>query len=159
MSTSNEYHVDRPHLGSLLRRSQQLHARMWSACVSEEVTSPQSAVLAAIRHEEALDFRTISRRACLDRSTLAGVVDRLARRGLVRRRRDPDDPRRYLLSITPKGIEVATELAQRSDALNNRLLEILEPSDRPELLRLLRLYVAEADRIFGAAYSESAVDA
>ena len=39
----------------------------------------------------------------IDPSTLTGVLQRLARRGLLARRRDPRDGRRVLLTLTAKG--------------------------------------------------------
>ena len=53
MSTSHE--DLRRHPGHLIRRAQQVHTWLWNAEVSSEVTSPQFAVLYALRAEPDID--------------------------------------------------------------------------------------------------------
>lgn len=154
---SDSTHANEPrHLGVLLRRSQQLHARLWSTEVSTEVTPMQSIVLAAIREGGEIDFQTVARRAWLDRSTLTGVVSRLATRGYVLQRKDPHDQRRYLLSLTADGEQLAVVMRERSQRLNERLFGIIKTSDRPELIRLLELYVVAADYVFNETVHKDA---
>src|SRR5438477_192430 len=92
MSTSHE--DLRLHPGHLIRRAQQVHYWLWNAQVSGEVTSPQFAVLYALRAEKNIDQKTLGERVSLDRSTTAEVVARLKSRGLIQRFRDPRDGRR-----------------------------------------------------------------
>ncbi|HEY5274280.1 MAG TPA: MarR family winged helix-turn-helix transcriptional regulator [Acidimicrobiales bacterium] len=134
----------RTHLGSLFRRSQQLHSQMWSSDVSDDVTSPQAAVLLAIYVGGEVDLRTVGANASLDRSTLSAVVDRLIRRHYVQRRRDPNDARKHLLVLTEQGRAVSAELQRRSELLNRRLRGLLGDEESAQLVSLLQRFVALA---------------
>src|SRR5258708_19869885 len=83
----------RRHPGHLIRRAQQVHYWLWNAEVSADVTSPQFAVLYALRAGKNIDQKTLGERVSLDRSTTAEVVARLASRGLLQRFRDPTTAR------------------------------------------------------------------
>ncbi|CAM5577185.1 hypothetical protein SGLAM104S_09970 [Streptomyces glaucescens] len=85
-------------LGHLARRLQQAHHLLWNTMVSEEITSPQFAVLNTLVTEPGLDQRTVGERVGLDRSTIAEVIGLLVSRGLLGKVRDPPDGRRYLLT-------------------------------------------------------------
>jgi DNA-binding MarR family transcriptional regulator len=138
--------MEEPHVGHLIRRAQQIHTRRWGAEVSDEVTSPQIFILVALARTPDTDQRTLGEAVSLDRSTTADVVERMIRRGFIERSRDPSDHRRYLLRITSAGKELLGEIHQRTIAMNARLLGLLEPADRAEFIRLLRTFVAAADR-------------
>src|ERR1044072_2157868 len=88
------------HPGHLARRLQQAHYLLWNTMVSEEINSPQVAVLNALVAEPGPDQRTVGERVGLDRSTIAEVISRLGRRGLLDKVRDPQDGRRSLLRTT-----------------------------------------------------------
>ena len=94
-----------PHVGHLIRLAQQIHTRMWNATVSEEVTSPQFQLLSVLATAPNVDQRTATELARLDRSTRAEPSSRSDWRGygLIERRRDVGDRRRYLLRLTPAG--------------------------------------------------------
>ncbi len=112
MSTSHE--DLRLHPGHLIRRAQQVHYWLWNAQVSSEVTSPQFAVLYALRAEKNIDQKTLGERVSLDRSTTAEVVARLKARGLIQRFRDPRDGRRNLLRLTAAGVRTTERLIPKA---------------------------------------------
>ncbi len=134
----------RRHPGHLIRRAQQVHYWLWNAEVSADVTSPQFAVLYALRAEKNIDQKTLGERVSLDRSTTAEVVARLKVRGLVQRIRDPRDARRNLLRLTPTGVRITERLIPRAVRMNRLLVSALSERDQGELLRMLNL-VVDAD--------------
>jgi MarR family transcriptional regulator, temperature-dependent positive regulator of motility len=142
LSTSHE--DLRRHPGHLIRRAQQVHYWLWNAEVSPEVTSPQFAVLYALRAEKNIDQKTLGERVSLDRSTTAEVVARLAGRGLVQRFRDPRDARRNLVRLTPQGLRTTERLIPRAARMNRLLVSVLSECEQAELLRMLNL-VVDAD--------------
>ncbi len=145
MSTSHE--DLRRHPGHLIRRAQQVHYWLWNAEVSPEVTSPQFAVLYALRAAKNIDQKTLGERVSLDRSTTAEVVARLKARGLVQRIRDPRDARRNLLRLTPAGLHTTERLTPKAVRMNRLLVSVLSECEQAELLRMLNLVVDADERL------------
>jgi len=126
------------HPGHLARRLQQAHYLLWNAMVSEEITSPQFAVLNALVAEPGLDQRTVGERVGLDRSTIAEVISRLGRRGLLDKVRDPQDGRRFLLALTEDGLRTHRKLAVRTARMNQVFLSPLSAEEQTLFLELIR---------------------
>ncbi|AXG82143.1 MarR family winged helix-turn-helix transcriptional regulator [Streptomyces paludis] len=126
------------HPGHLARRLQQAHHLLWNTMVSEEITSPQYAVLNALVAEPGVDQRTVGDRVGLDRSTIAEVISRLDRRGLLAKARDPRDGRRFLLRLTDDGVRIHRRLTVRTARMNQVFLGPLTPGEQTVLLDLLR---------------------
>lgn len=72
-----------------------------------------------------------------DRGQMVGILDELEEQGLVLRRRDPDDRRRQLVSITPEGRRMLTRVRALSRKLEDELLAPLSESERARLHELL----------------------
>ncbi|MFI0818175.1 MarR family winged helix-turn-helix transcriptional regulator [Streptomyces sp. NPDC021098] len=125
------------HPGHLARRLQQAHSLLWGAMVSEETTSPQFAVLNALIEKPDIDQRTLSEHVHLDRSTIADLVARLGRRGLLERVRDPRDGRRNVLKLTDEGERLHRKLMTRTARMNRVFLAPLDEDERELLLRLI----------------------
>ena len=125
------------HTGHLLRRAQQLHLAVWLRDVSSETTSVQFAVLTVLEQRVRASQRGLGRALDLDRSTIADLVARMVRRGLIERERDTDDRRRNVLQLTPAGREELTHLRPRVEAIEPTLTGGLTPTERDELRRLL----------------------
>ncbi|MFD9816893.1 MarR family winged helix-turn-helix transcriptional regulator [Streptomyces sp. NPDC059080] len=123
--------------GPLARRFQQAHTLLWTTMVSEEVTSPQFAVLNSLVDEGGLDQRTVGERVGLDRSTIAEVIRRLVVRGMVDKIRDPRDGRRAALRATDEGVRVHKKLAVRTARMNQLFLSPLAPSEQTVFVELL----------------------
>jgi len=71
----------------------------------------------------------------------AGVtsrIDRLERRGFVRRRDDPNDRRGVIIELTDEGLAVVDAAVAANSASDRQLLERLEPTEIETLEGLLR---------------------
>ncbi|MEV5322366.1 MarR family transcriptional regulator [Streptomyces sp. NPDC052687] len=106
--------------------------------VSEEITSPQFAVLNTLVAEPGLDQRTVGERVGLDRSTIAEVIGRLVTRGPLGKVRDPHDGRRYLLRLTEEGERTQRKLAVRAARMNQVFLAPLTDEERTRFLGLVQ---------------------
>ncbi|MGA4838578.1 MarR family winged helix-turn-helix transcriptional regulator [Streptomyces sp. G45] len=135
------------HPGHLARRLQQAHYLLWNAMVSEETTSPQFAVLNALVAEPGLDQRGVGERVGLDRSTIAEVISRLSRRGLIDKVRDPQDGRRSLLRLTAEGHRAHRKLTVRTARMNQVFLAPLTGEERAVFLDLLQRVADAAEHL------------
>ncbi|MEU5635927.1 MarR family winged helix-turn-helix transcriptional regulator [Streptomyces rishiriensis] len=126
------------HPGHLARRLQQAHYLLWNTMVSEEITSPQFAVLNALVAEPGLDQRTVGERVGLDRSTVAEVISRLTRRALLDKVRDPQDGRRFLLRLTEDGLRTHRRLTVRTARMNQVFLSPLSAEEQSLFLELIQ---------------------
>lgn len=98
----------------------ELHSRQLAARF--DITSTQLACLLDIARTGSLTATALARHVHLSPSTLVGVLDRLEKKGLVRRERDLRDRRLVYVSVTERGAEVTRNLPS---PLPDRLTEAL----------------------------------
>ncbi|MGJ0203404.1 MarR family transcriptional regulator [Leucobacter sp. gxy201] len=130
------------HTGHLLRRAQQLHQALWNREVSSEVSSVQFAALLVIRQRPGLSQAELCDELDLDRSTIADLVDRMVRRGLLARAQSTEDRRRKVLTITERGASTLDEINPGVERVDALLTETLAASERDELRSMLRRMLA-----------------
>jgi DNA-binding MarR family transcriptional regulator len=94
-------------------------------------------VLNALVAEPGLDQRTVGERVGLDRSTIAEVISRLSRRGLLDKVRDPQDGRRFLLDLTEEGVRVHRRLTVRTARMNQVFLAPLSSEEQEQFFALI----------------------
>ncbi len=86
------------------------------------LTYPQYLVLLALwTHEAPMSVGALGERLRLDSGTLTPVLKRLEAAGRVARRRDPDDERRVVISLTPAGEALRDEVAGVPGAIVGKL--------------------------------------
>ena len=123
-------------VGYVLRRVTQRHMAIFSEIIPE-VTTTQFAAMARLAELGPVSQNQLGRATSMDAATIKGVVDRLARQGLVETLPDPSDRRRLTVALTPAGLALFE--ARRRDALavSLRTLHPLTPRERARLLELL----------------------
>ena len=121
----------------LLHRAGQCAEGMFGAEVTGDLTPRQLAVLMTVAQNEGVSQTGIVDATGIDRSTLADVVRRLAKRGLLQRRRTREDARAYAVKLTDEGRRIlrsAEPLAKRVDV---RVLNTLPSGRREEFIASL----------------------
>ena len=128
--------------GHYIRRLQQIAVAVFlQETEAHGVTPVQYAALQSVADAPGIDQRGLARAIGLDTSTIAGVVDRLEARGLMRRSASPEDRRVRLLSLTAEGLALLRATLPSVLRAQERILEPLPAGERDEFMRMLRVLV------------------
>lgn len=106
-----------------------------------DLTPRQYAVLSVLATHESASQTEIVGMTGIDRSTLADIVKRLVQRGLLARRRSKQDARAYAVRLTPQGFTLLKSAEPAADRASERMLRLVSPNRREELLKALNLLV------------------
>ncbi len=112
-----------------------LSKRMYTAY---GITGPQRLVLRIVGRFPGIAAGRLARVLHVHPSTLTGVLDRLVKRGLLERRRDPHDARRALFSLTPHGRAVDALRSGTIEAAISRAVSPLAASRLAVVETILR---------------------
>jgi DNA-binding MarR family transcriptional regulator len=86
------------------------------------LTYPQYLVMLVLWESEPVTVKALGERLLLDSGTLSPLLKRLEERRLVRKKADPEDARRVVVSLTAKGRALKAEAIKVPEALLCRLL-------------------------------------
>jgi DNA-binding MarR family transcriptional regulator len=94
-------------LGAVIAKNTMYAAEKNGLLADEGITMLQYGVLRRLRRDN-LTIAELSKFLMVDPSTLVSVIDALVRKGLVQRKRDPNDRRRIPIMITEQGNTVVS---------------------------------------------------
>lgn len=123
-------------IGYVLRRVTQRHLVIFSETIPS-ITTTQFAVLARLAQMGPLSQNLLGRETAMDAATIKGVVDRLAKQGLLTTAADPSDRRRLTVALTDQGQALFTTTREAAIAVSTQTLGPLSQSERATLLALL----------------------
>lgn len=110
-----------------------------------DLTPRQYAVLLTVAKNEGLSQTDLVARTGIDRSTLADIIRRLLKKGLLQRRRTRRDARAYAVRLTTAGWD-ALQASESAVALaDQRILAALPESKRNAFLASLNKIVETLD--------------
>jgi len=125
-------------IGFLLRRAHQYASEVFQAKIGKRNLTPQQfSVLVTLLERREIAQTRLGDHVAMDPATVLGVVQRLAQRGLVAVRTDPDDGRRRLVQLTHDGHELARELVEIGPEISRDTLSGFSEKEQRDLLRLL----------------------
>lgn len=99
------------------------------------MTPRQFAVLYTVAQNEGLSQTSLVDKTGIDRSTLADIIRRMLKKGLLQRRRTKEDARAYAVRLTDEGwrmLKAAEPMAKRVD---DRILSVLSSQERERFLQ------------------------
>jgi len=136
--------VDAP--GHLLRRCQQRAVELFAEELGpRRVTPRQFALLITVYQRPGLTQTGLVGVTGIDRSTVGDMLDRLVRRGLIKRKRSGIDQRANTLYILPPGVEMLRGAVTLVDRVQARILEPVPAELRASLIAALKLMAGFAD--------------
>jgi DNA-binding MarR family transcriptional regulator len=130
----------------LLHRAQQFAADRFTAEMDgEAITQRQFAVLSAVASNEGLTQTDLVRATGIDRSTLAELVARMARRKLLARTRAEADARANVVSLTAEGRKILNTALPRVAKADGAILDALPKNKRGAFLDTLQRIAKSLD--------------
>ena len=135
MSDGNDYRLDE-QIGYVLRRVTQRHLALFAAAIPE-VTTTQFAVLARLAEIGPQSQNHLGRETAMDAATIKGVVDRLAKLGLVATNSDLADRRRLTVSLTDAGAQLFATRVETARQITASTLAPLSAEEARKLMDLL----------------------
>ena len=133
----------------LLRATEQLNARLQSWLQSHDLSSSKYKILTELAARESLSPSTLAQTLGVRRPTLSGLVDNLQAQGLVTRRPDARDRRRFQVTLTDAGAALAEQAMTAQLTLMAASLGRLTLAERSALRKILshlQLDAEEADQ-------------
>jgi MarR family transcriptional regulator, temperature-dependent positive regulator of motility len=122
----------------LLHRAYQAVDQVFAAGMKTNgLTARQLAVLVTVAQNEGLSQTGLVERTGIDRSTMADIVRRMQRKGLLQRRRTKDDARAYAVKLTEEGRQVLRTAEPLAGRVDQRVLDTLPASRREQFVNAL----------------------
>jgi MarR family transcriptional regulator, temperature-dependent positive regulator of motility len=132
----------------LLHRAGQCAAEVFQAELGGgDLTPRQFAVLVTVSQNEGLSQTHLVDRTGIDRSTLADIVRRMLKKGLLQRRRTKEDARAYAVKLTEEGWRVLKSAEPLSRKVDDRILSALSAGQRDKFLMDLNSIVQVLGRM------------
>jgi DNA-binding MarR family transcriptional regulator len=120
----------------LLHRAGQCAADVFQTELgSGDLTPRQFAVLVTVSQNEGLSQTHLVERTGIDRSTLADIVRRMLKKGLLQRRRTKEDARAYAVKLTDEGWKMLKSAEPMSKRVDERILSSLPNAQRERFLQ------------------------
>ncbi|WOI53397.1 MarR family winged helix-turn-helix transcriptional regulator [Parvularcula sp. LCG005] len=134
--------------GHLLRRAQQYADDLYKSEVGKTGPTPrQFAVLHTVSNDEGLSQTDLVRRTGIDRSTLADMIARLTKQGLLARQRTKDDARANSVKLTAAGKKMLSGAMSKVVSAEQKALGMLPASQQTAFIKMLKAYAEALDKI------------
>lgn len=121
--------------GFYIAQIKQLQDRVFNRLLSEagiDITGSQGRILFILWKEDALSLSEISDRSSLAKNTVTIVVDRMVKKGVLKREEDPYDRRRTIISLTESAKAMRDSYEKVSQQMNSLFYQGFTKSERKE---------------------------
>ncbi|MEL7486054.1 MAG: MarR family winged helix-turn-helix transcriptional regulator [Pseudomonadota bacterium] len=134
--------------GHLLRRAQQYAHDLYAKEVGNSGPTPrQFEVLHTVAANEGLSQTDLVRATGIDRSTLADMIARMIKKGLLSRHRTKEDARANAVSITAAGKRMLNSALSRVNKAENAALGVLPKTQQAGFMKALTAYAEALDKM------------
>ncbi len=134
--------------GHLLRRAQQFAHDLYSTEVGASGPTPrQYEVLHVVAANDGLSQTDLVKHTGIDRSTLADMIARMMKKGLLSRKRTKEDARANAVSITAAGKRMLASANPKVAKAENAALAVLPKTQQAAFMKALRAYADALDKM------------
>ena len=134
--------------GHLLRRAQQYAHDLYSKEVGGSGPTPrQYEVLHVVAQNEGLSQTDLVRHTGIDRSTLADMIARMIKKGLLTRNRTKEDARANAVSITAAGKRMLGGAAAKVAKSDKAVTAVLPKTQQAAFMKALKAYAEALDKL------------
>lgn len=127
-------------LGAMIRRER-------NAISQGIITLPQFLGLDFLRANPGAPVKAFAATLGLQLSSASGLLDRMAKLGLLKRTHSTEDRRVVLLTLTPEGERMVDEIREQKKESIARIFAALSPDERAVYLELMQKVVSQLDEI------------
>lgn len=125
-------------MGFNLNRTNTIVKNTWTQHLKPyDITPEQCAVLFCLWEEEGVTPKDLSFLLSKDAPTTVRILERLMKKGLIRRKSDPADKRSYRIYLTAQGNALQDEITAASAAAVKKVLHGIPQEERKLLMKLL----------------------
>ncbi|HET6388819.1 MarR family transcriptional regulator [Hyphomicrobium sp.] len=130
----------------LLHRAGQCAADLFQTELGgDDLTPRQFAILLTVAQNEGVNQTQLVELTGIDRSTLADVVRRMLKKGLLQRRRTREDARAYAVKVTDEGAKILKAREPLARRVDDRILASLPAQHRDRFLQDLGTIIQALD--------------
>lgn len=87
-----------------------------------KITNPQWAAIKLLSQRNSISQATIADEMNSDRATCGAVLDKLIKKGLIKKELNPSDSRSYVVTLQPEGFELVNKLTDLAVSSNEQAL-------------------------------------
>ena len=105
---------------------------------AHRITYPQYLVLLVLWEKDAQPVNDIAKRLFLETNTVTPLLQRMEKEGIISRSRGREDARQIIVSLTPKGEQLQTDLSDVPFEIGKSVMcDSINPQTVPDLYRML----------------------
>lgn len=131
--------------GFLIRRLNQIHHALFYEAFASEVTPLQYGILTALRDENGQDQTSLCEALGSDRTTLAGSIEQLSKKGWLKYEPSRQDRRRKIVVITLKGKRFLQASQQKMHEAQLKILAPLPPEQQVIFISMMKTLIEGND--------------
>lgn len=131
--------ADSLHCGELIKRLNSIMEKRANNSLNEDgITLSQIKLLCILEQEGSLTLKELEKYFCVAQATIAGIVVRLEKKGLIESFYLPEDKRAKHIRLTDDGIKMCEHARCSMERNEQWLLSSLDDGEKKELHRLLQ---------------------
>ncbi len=131
--------ADSLHCGELIKRLNSIMEKRANNSLNEDgITLSQIKLLCILEQESSLTLKELEKYFCVAQATIAGIVVRLEKKGLIESFYLPEDKRAKHIRLTDDGIKMCEHARCSMERNEQWLLSSLDDGEKKELHRLLQ---------------------